>query len=148
MKALDCSTLFIPMLCRELDYICTSAAQCITCIDDDGLVSGVVYDNYNGRSIAAHICILEGKVPSREWYAAIFDYPFNRLGVHKILGQVVGENTKARMLDEHFGFHLEGVIEDYSPNGDLLLYTMTKAQCRVLNSPRWSKINETIRRVA
>jgi hypothetical protein len=148
MKHLDCSTLFLPILCRALDYAPTNAAQCITCVDQDGLIAGVIYDGYNGRSIAAHIHVADDKVPSREWYSAIFDYPFNRLGVNKILGQVAENNTKARLLDDHFGFVIEGVIKDYSIDGDLVLYTMTRDQCRVLNSPLWERTNERIRRVA
>lgn len=148
MKYLDCTTLYLPYFAKLLDFAPSNMAQCIACVDDHGPIAGAIYDGYNGKSIAAHIAIVEGKVPSRLWYGAIFDYPFNRLGVHKILGQVASNNARARALDEHFGFVLEGVIKDYSNDGDLILYTMTKEQCRVLNSPRWNKTSETIRRVA
>ncbi len=148
MKMLDCTTLYLPYFCKMLDYAPTNMAQCIACIDGDGSpLAGVVYDGYNGKSISAHITVVDGRVPSRAWYGAIFDYPFNRLGVNKILGQVASHNSKARALDEHFGFVLEGVVKDYSNDGDLMLYTMTKDQCRVLNSPLWNKTNELIRRV-
>jgi hypothetical protein len=148
MKMLDCSTLYLPYFCKLLDYAPTNMAQCISCVDEDGPIAGVIYDGYNTKTISAHICVVQGKIPSRAWYGAIFDYPFNRLGVNKILGQVASNNVRARELDEHFGFVQEGVIKDYSVDGDLILYTMTKDQCRVLNSPRWNKTNELIRRVA
>lgn len=148
MKYVDCTTLYLPYLAKLVDYSPTNAAQCITCIDESGPIAGVIYDGYNGHSIGAHIAIVEGRAPSRAWYGAIFDYPFNRLGVHKLLGQVAATNSRARALDEHLGFVLEGTIKDYFPDGDLLLYTMTKEQCHVLTSPRWGRTNEFIRSVA
>lgn len=142
---IDCTTLYVPFLCRELGYIPTPFVQSITCVKDGKPIAGVVYDNYNTVSIAAHIWIAHGAVPSRQWYAAIFDYPFNRLQVSKIIGQVVEGNPEAVRLDSHFGFVEEGRIKDHSPDGDLILYTMTKAQCRVLNSPRWKKVADIVR---
>lgn len=118
----------------------TTMAQCITCTKDGAPIAGVVYDNYNTVSISAHIWIAHAAVPSRQWYAAIFDYPFNRLGLHKIIGQVASGNPEAISLDTHFGFVEEGRIKDFSPDGDLIMYTMTKEQCRILNNPRWERV--------
>ena len=144
-KYVDCTTLYMPFLCKMLGAYPTIYAQCITCIDDKGKpLAGVLYDAYNGKSINAHIWVEVGETPSREWYAAIFDYPFNKLGVSKILGQVAGNNEEALRLDKHFGFVEEARILDYSDNGDLVLLTMTKDQCRVLNSPRWAKITQRV----
>lgn len=148
MKYIDCTTLFLPLLCKELGVTPTTSAQCIVCMEDGFPIAGVVYDGYNGGSIAAHIWIKEGKRPSRAWYGAIFDYPFNRLGVKKIIGQVKSTNSKAVVLDSHFGFIMEAFVADFYEDGDLLIYTMTKGQCRVLNSPRWSSVAELVRSAA
>ena len=136
---IDCTTMFIPTVARELGLAPTALAQCICCLQDGKPVAGVIYEGYNTYTISAHIWIKEGKRPDKEWYAAIFDYPFNQLGVNKILGQVASKNTKAVKMDEHFGFTLEATIKDFSPDGDLLMYTMTKDKCRILNSPRWER---------
>lgn len=148
MKYLDCTTLFLPLIARELNYIPTGVAQSIVCLEDGHPIAGVIYDVYNGATINAHIWIAAGKKPSRAWYVAIFDYPFNRLGVRKIVGSVASNNMAARTLDKHFGFELEAVIKDYSEDGDLMLYTMTKDQCRVLNSSAWSKVVQLVERAA
>ena len=137
-KDIDCSTLFLPSLCLLLGVTPTIYTQCISCVQDGKLIAGALYENFNRVSIGAHLYIAEGKLPSKEWYAAIFDYPFNQLGVRKIVGQVFSTNVEAQRLDEHLGFVLEAIIKDHSPNGDLFVYTMTRDQCRVLNSPRWA----------
>lgn len=149
MKHIDCTTLYLPFLCKALGYHPTVLAQCITCIDDDGKpIAGVVYDGYNEVSISAHIWMDAERRPSREWFVAIFDYPFNRLCVQKLVGQVNSTNLEAIALDEHFGFTEEGRIKNYSHDGDLIIYTMVKAECIILNSPKWFKIVERVGRVA
>lgn len=95
----------------------------------------------------AHIWVCEGKRPSRDWFGAIFDYPFNRLGVYKIIGQVSSANLDARKLDEHFGFRLECEIEGFYKGGhNLMVYTMTRGQCRVLTSHTWAKVTDRVSR--
>lgn len=151
MTIISTSTTYLPFLCRALEYTPTALAQCIVCADSQTFapVAGVVYDGFNGAIIHAHIWVDAERKPSREWYAAIFDYPFNRCGVVKIIGQVNSYNDEARRLDEHFGFVLEGEIKDYYDTGaSLLVYTMTRAQCRVLNSPAWRKVNDKIKGAA
>lgn len=144
----DGTTLYLQFLAQQLDYLPSVHAQCITCVTETGPIAGVLYDTYNGVTIAAHIWIKKGAVPSRYWYAAIFDYPFNRLNISKLVGHVAGSNAAAMELDRHFGFIEEARIKDYSPQGDLVLYTMTRDQCRILNSPAWAKSVESVRRVA
>jgi len=139
MKSVDCSPIFIPFFAKELDFVPTVYAQCIACVENGSPIAGAIYDCYNGAGITAHLWIAEGKVPSREWFAAIFDYPFNRLQVRKISGQVASTNTAACALDENMGFVKEAVIKNYISDGDLYIYTMTREQCKILNSPLWQR---------
>lgn len=148
MKRIDCTNLFLPFLCRELNYLPTPFAQCITCTENGVPVAGVIYDGFNQVSIGAHIWISKEKRPSKEWYVAIFDYPFNRLCITKLVGQVPSSKEEAVRLDQHFGFVEEARVKDYSKDGDLIIYTMTKDQCRILNSEKWSNVVSFIRRVA
>lgn len=140
---------YMQFLGRALDYTPSALAQCIMCIDlKTGYpVAGVIFDGYNEAIIHAHIWCDAERRPSREWMAAIFDYPFNRLQVHKIIGQVNSFNYEAIKLDEHFGFVLEATVTEYYDSGaDLLVYTMKREQCRILNSPLWKRTKEKVER--
>jgi len=140
---------YLQFLSNALAYCPSPVAQCIVCIDSKTgyPVAGVIYDSYNSATVHAHIWCDAERRPSREWMAAIFDYPFNRLGVYKIIGQVNSFNYDAIKLDEHFGFVLEARIQGYYEEGsDLLVYTMTRDQCRVLNSRRWAKMADKVAR--
>ena len=67
---------------------------------------------------------------TREYLRMCFAYPFQQLQCSKIIGLVGSKNEVARRFDEHLGFQLEATLEAAHPDGALLLYTMTKEQCR------------------
>ncbi len=97
------------------------------------LVAAVLYDNYNGNSVSMHVAS-DG---SRSWMnksflLMAFDLPFNRWRVNKIIGLVDSTNHEARSFDENLGFILEHTITGAGARGDLLIYTMTRQQCRFL----------------
>jgi RimJ/RimL family protein N-acetyltransferase len=101
---------------------------------DGDLVAGVMFDHYNGRSIAMHVAGAGMRWCTRAFRAAVFGYPFLQLKVAKVLGLVDSTNLQARRFDEHLGFRLEARIADAAPSGDLLIYSMTAAQCRHLEA--------------
>ena len=72
---------------------------------------------------------------SRPLLAICFDYPFNQLGVRKILGLVPESNAAAKRFDEHVGFELEATLSEAHPTGNLLVYSMTREKCRWLSLP-------------
>lgn len=118
-------------------------SQAIGVLDsNDSLVAGVLYDHFNGRSIAMHVAGEGGSWITRELLRAAFAYPFRQLGVNKVLGFVDSTNKEAQRLDEHLGFQLEAVLKDAGPQGDLLLYSMRAEQCRYLETPSgWKKLS-------
>lgn len=145
-----CDTTYLPFIAKAVGCQISPLGQCIMCVDEKtrAPIAGVAYDGYNGAIIHAHIWVDAERRPSPEWLAAIFDYPFNRLQVHKIVGQVNSGNMEARKLDEHFGFVLEATVKEFYDDGnDLLVYTMRRDQCRVLTSRRWASVMERISRI-
>jgi len=102
-------------------------------LEEDGkLIAGVLYDNYRKKSICMHVAAEGTRWMTKEYLRVCFDYPFRQLGVNKIIGIVGEKNTKARSFDEHLGFELEHIIKDACEDGDMLIYSMTKEQCRHL----------------
>jgi RimJ/RimL family protein N-acetyltransferase len=99
---------------------------------DGALIAGVLYDHFNGASVAMHVAAAGPHWLDRAYLAACFAYPFLQLGVKKVLGLVDSTNAAARRFDEHLGFVIEATIRDAAPHGDLLIYSMTPAQCRYI----------------
>lgn len=116
----------------------TPHAQALGFVVDGELFAVATYDHWNGVSMQFNIWI--GKKPSAEWSQAIFAYPFDQLGVKKLIGNIFSSNAKSIKLAEHSGFELEATIKDMHPKGDMLIYTMTRDQCVVLNKDKWRAV--------
>jgi len=98
------------------------------------MLAGVLFDSYNGASVCMHVAAVEGKRwMTRDYLWLSFALPFMQWNVKKIIGLVGSANTAAREFDENLGFVLEATLKDAHPDGDLLLYTMRRDQCRWLN---------------
>ena len=107
----------------------TSAA--IGLVRNDEIVAGVIYENYNGRSLMVHIAITGRLTP--QYLRDIFRYPFVTCAVNKIIAPVSSTNVKSIKLVENMGFIAEGRIRDAAPDGDIIMYTMAKDDCRFID---------------
>lgn len=120
-------------------------------LEEDGeILAGVMYDHhYAGASVQAHIAAKHGsRWLSREHLEVGFGYPFDYLKVKKIIGVVEETNFAAVRLDEHLGFTLETRIKDGCAGGDLLVYSMTREQCRFLKGRHETEISREVRQAA
>lgn len=97
---------------------------------DGRVVAGILFEDWNGASIFAHMAIRERI--TRKFLWAVADYVFRQLGCRKMIAPVASTNTRMAKLAVHLGFVLEAIIADADPDGDTLVFTMTKAQCRFL----------------
>lgn len=105
---------------------------------DGDYVAGVLYEQWNGKSIVAHIAVRGRMTPT--FLAAIFDYPFNHCGAHKVMCPIPSDNVASIKLATNMGFILEAAIQDAAPTGDILIYTLTKSACRFLEEKYLGKI--------
>lgn len=106
---------------------------------NDKLVAGVVYENWNYRSIGASI-VIDGLITSG-FLAAMFHYPFIVCQVDKIIAQVSDDNTKSKTLIRKMGFVEEARIKEACVNGDMVLYTLPRNTCRFLEDRYQKKIS-------
>ncbi len=115
-----------------------SDGQTIGLTDDAGEIKAVaMYDNFNHANVHVHIAAVPGSHwMTRDFLWYIFYYPFEQLRCKRITGFVASTNTAAQRLDEHLGFKLEATLKDAHPLGDLLIYSMTKDECKWLTRKR------------
>lgn len=105
---------------------------------DGDLVAGVIYEVYNGASVFMHVAGTGKYWMNREFLWFAFYYPFNQLKVNKVLGVVGGGMENVLDFDQHLGFVIEHRIKDAHPTGDMVILSMTRAQCRFLE-PRYGR---------
>lgn len=124
-----------PWFCKVqgVDFI-PGASVYVGLVEGEEVLAVAAYDNYNGANINMHIAAVPGKrwlIREYLWYC--FHYPFIQLQVRRVTGIVPSSNLQARKFDENLGFTLEATLKDAHPEGDLLVYVMTKESCRWLN---------------
>ena len=107
--------------------------QAIGLFEDERIIAGVVFDSWNGASMCIHVAAVPGaRWRTRQYLNVVFYYAFEQMGCKKLLGLVGSGNKVAQRFDEHLGFVLEATLEAAHPDGNLLVYSMTKEQCRWL----------------
>lgn len=96
-------------------------------------VAAAIFDGFTGPCISMHgRCDNPAKV-SRVFWFAIFDYPFNELGVKRLITTVSTANQKALEFDAHLGWKRETTLKDYFTDGDAVVLQMYREDCRWLN---------------
>lgn len=101
--------------------------------DAVGPIACALYESCNGVSVAVHLAGIGKRWMTREYLWFCFHYPFEQLGVNKLIGLVESDNADAIRLNKHFGYIIEATLKDAAPKGDLLIMTMTKDQCKWLS---------------
>ena len=102
-------------------------------------LAAALFEAANGASIMLHMAAIGKRWLNREYLWFVFYYPFIQLSLTKIISPVESDNTDCCRFIEHIGFTLEATLKDAAPNGDLLIYTMTKDQCK------WLSLKESYR---
>jgi hypothetical protein len=95
-------------------------------------VGGFAMCAYLGASVTVHMAGIETGWCSRDLMWIVFDFAFNQLGVRKVIAPVDSTNHIALAQDLRAGFELEATIRDATPDGHLMLLTMTKDRCKWL----------------
>ena len=65
-----------------------------------------------------------------EYLYAIYHYPFEYLGVDKIIVPIAQSNSESIRLVTKMGFEREATLSDAHPDGDMYLYSMKRQDCR------------------
>lgn len=94
------------------------------------LTAGVLVDHYNGASACLHVAGDGKKWLTREFLYFVFGYVFEQLKLNVVIGLVPSWNTQALRFDLHLGFVEKCRIPGAVPDGDLVILTMTRGQCR------------------
>ncbi len=106
---------------------------------DGEFIASIIYECWNSKSVVCHIATAGRMTAS--YIAAIFDYAFNVCGVHKIICPVPSDNDKCLHLVESMGFTEEARLRDVTPNGDTILFTMTRDACRFIKERYGKKLS-------
>lgn len=92
------------------------------------LDGGIVFTDYTRTNLTMAI-VLEAPL-TRPLLRAAFYYPFLQMKVRRVTALVDAKNLKSRTLCEKAGFRQEGVLRDGGVTDDVIVFGMTRAECR------------------
>lgn len=107
--------------------------EAVGLVGEDGIpVAGIVFEDYTGQggSVSLHISIDNPNIPIRNLLVTAASYCFDQMGVNKVVGLIPSNNVDALRFDMRLGFKPEAVLKDIYPDGDLVILTMYKHECR------------------
>src|SRR4051812_42663580 len=76
---------------------------------DGDVIAGVIFENWNRRSIVVHIAATGRMTPA--FIAAIFDYAFNVCSVEKVIATIEDTNARSVKICSNMGFSEEARIK-------------------------------------
>lgn len=105
---------------------------CIGQEKDGELIAVVGYNGFLPNSCQIHVASTDVYWLNKDLLFAIFDYPFNKIGVEVILAPIYKGNVKSLNLCRKLGFEIVGDIPFGHPKGDLIVVAMKRNQCKWL----------------
>lgn len=110
---------------------------------EGNLRGGVIFTNYSKVSIQMHMAGFEKNWATPEFLVANFNYPFNQLEVRQVLAAVPSTNVLAMEIDIKLGFELLTLIPGAVPDGDMVILSMSREQCKWLKLvPRYPRVRQ------
>lgn len=97
------------------------------------LLGGVIYDGYTKGCIFMHQAGFSKRWLGGNMLWIAFDYPFNQLNVRKVAGTIPSTKHELLAFNQRLGFKEEARIKGAYPDGDMIVLTMAREDCRWLN---------------
>lgn len=110
-----------------------STATSLGITQDSVLIAGVLYDNFNGANIQMHVAAEAGKYwLTKEFLYEVFFYPFEYLQCRRATAIIPSNNAASLNICKRLGFTQEAVLKEAHPEGDLIVFSLLKTDCKWL----------------
>lgn len=109
------------------------ADKVISRVDKNGnLLGGVIYEGLISNCIFMHQGSFAKSWLSQDMLWVCFDYPFNQLGVGVVCGTIPSSRADLLAFNRKLGFKEECSIKGAYTDGDLVIMSMRRDECRWL----------------
>ena len=120
-------------LSKQIDCPLPKTAYCLAELRNNQIAGVIGFTSHINKSIWVHIAGLNKTWLTSKLLYAFFDYPFNQLGCTVMIAQICSSNRDSRQFAQRLGFKTEAIIKDAHQNGDLVLVSMLRENCRYIN---------------
>jgi len=107
---------------------------------DNQIICAAIYHDLREGQIEASIAASSRRWANRSVLHALFAYPFNQVGAHRLLVTCNEANEKAMKMNSQLGFTQEGKLRQmYAPH-DAVIWGMLKDECKWIKEKSNGKI--------
>jgi RimJ/RimL family protein N-acetyltransferase len=98
------------------------------------IIGGFMFEKYTGDrgSVHTHWAGERGRWLTMGVLNMVMIYIFDQLGCDRVFGEVRASDKSVRKIDEKIGFKQVATLPGYFPDDDLVIYCLTKQECRYL----------------
>jgi RimJ/RimL family protein N-acetyltransferase len=125
------ATKFMGVVLGVRDVDNSSALVCMA----EAPIAGMLFTRQSADTAEVGIWIEDAHKVPRTWGYQVFNYAFNVLGLERLVSYAEISNTKSIEITERVGFK----CVDTSPDGTMNKYLMTREDCHMLDSKKWSR---------
>lgn len=109
-------------------------------LEKDGkIIAGVIFNEYVPDTRCSIHCAGDGNWLNREFLWMVFDYAFNQLNCKVVVNPVPVTNKPSMRFTEHIGFKPSLRLEDGAEDGDLMIFTLHKKDCKWLDNEKFRR---------
>ena len=92
----------------------------------------MVYNNFTTRDCEISCASFGSRPFTRKVIHDLFAYPFYQLSLARVSAKISKSNHRALAQISRFGFVEEGLLRDWFPEGDGIMFGMLKEECKWL----------------
>lgn len=99
---------------------------------DGEIQAAASFDNFNGVNAFLHFTNSKTRIVPRDFLKLVFGYAFKELKLKRLSAAFSSKNRVVCRLGEICGFKFEAVLKGAAPDGDLVIYKLTRETCRFI----------------
>lgn len=96
----------------------------------ESVAVAVGYNAFIGKTCCMHVCVQKPSAVTRGMIREAFEYPFDKCKLEAVIALVESSNEAALSFDKKLGFVERARIPNGGLEGDLVVLTMTRDECR------------------
>lgn len=121
-------------VCEKIDAVWEDGNHCLAVEKFGEFYAGVMFNEWNGSNISAHLRVDHPYGLTRELLQACFGWAFNVRGAKRVTAPCGSNNSRVLQLLKKMGFKCEAILENFCVNEHYVVMVMWPQNCKFLEN--------------
>jgi RimJ/RimL family protein N-acetyltransferase len=119
-------------VCEKVDPEWHDGNISVGVLRDGRPVAAVMFSDFNGANVHAHLRCEDAYGMSRSFICAVFNTAFRGIRAQRVTAACAASNSRIVTVLKKMGFQMEAVLREFLPDGDIYIFVMRPDHCRYL----------------